>query len=276
MTTPETIPTQNNLPDLDRLSVLTAVVFLAYVTQRLFVLPVWRTELVLLGSEFAFQVDTQLVIGVLLAGLMLTGANWLFHDHPEIANQILLAHLLLPVLAASMLSVMLGQLPFNALWWVSLLAGIVLVVFVLVAEYISIGKNDRRQPFAVAVLTAVEFMLFFAAITILRGSEVRLYQLLPLVFLAAGGVSLRNHHLRLQGDWLIYESLLIAFLVSQFATVLHYWPLSPLAFGLLLLGAAFGLNSFFVSLIEEKPVSQAVVEPLVALALAVLGAWLFA
>ncbi len=187
MTTPETIPTQNNLPDLDRLSVLTAVVFLAYVTQRLFVLPVWRTELVLLGSEFAFQVDTQLVIGVLLAGLMLTGANWLFHDHPEIANQILLAHLLLPVLAASMLSVMLGQLPFNALWWVSLLAGIVLVVFVLVAEYISIGKNDRRQPFAVAVLTAVEFMLFFAAITILRGSEVRLYQLLPLVFLAAGG-----------------------------------------------------------------------------------------
>ncbi len=267
-------PTNKHEPDSDRLSVLTAVILLAYVTERVFALPVWKTQFVLLGSHFDFQVDIQLVVGILLVGLTATGANWLFHDHPDLQGKNLSAHLLLPTLSALMIGYMLAQLPYNIFYWLGLMVGMVLVVTVLVAEYISIGQDDSRQPLAAAVLTAAEFALYILLITVLRAGQIRLYQLLPAVFLGTGLVSLRNYHLRLQGEWLIYESGLVAFIVSQLGMALHYLPLTPIAFGLLLLGATYALNSFFVSLIEERPVPQAVVEPLVVIGLTSVAALL--
>lgn len=272
MTTADPRVSDQHLPDLDRMSVLTAVILLAYATERIFALPVWKFEILLMGTQFDYQVDIQLIVGVLLAGLVITGANWLFHDHPEQEGRVMWAHVLLPVLAASMIGFMLSQLPFNLIWWLGLLVGVTLMVVVLVAEYISIGQHDSRQPFAVAVLTGVEFVIYIAIITFTRSGQVRLYMLLPVIFLATLGVSLRNHHLRLHGEWLIFESLLIAFLVSQVAMGLHYWPLSPTAYGLLLLGATYALNSFFVSLIEGKPVSQSIGEPLISLVISVTAA----
>jgi hypothetical protein len=78
----------------------------------------------------------------------------------------------------------------------------------------------------------------------------------------------------MHGEWLVYESVLIAFIISQFSAGLIYWPISSLQFSLLLLGPAYALNSIMISLIEGKKFRELVVEPLIVITLT-LGAVLW-
>jgi hypothetical protein len=103
----------------------------------------------------------------------------------------------------------------------------------------------------------------------LRAGGVRLlYNIPPLVF-AAWLVSLRVTNLRLHGIWTIYESAIIAFVIGQITAAFNYWPLTPIAFGLVLLGPSYALICLFCNLIEEKPFRQVISEPI----LSILIAW---
>jgi hypothetical protein len=72
----------------------------------------------------------------------------------------------------------------------------------------------------------------------------------------------------LHGEWTIYESAIIAFVVGQIAAAFNYWPLTPIAFGLLLLGPSYALVSLFCNLIEEKPLQQVLFEPILSMMIA--------
>ncbi|MGD8406692.1 MAG: hypothetical protein PVJ21_23750, partial [Anaerolineales bacterium] len=54
----------------------------------------------------------------------------------------------------------------------------------------------------------------------------------------------------------------------QIGAGLHYWPLSPVQFGLALLGPLYALSTLTGSLLEGVPLRRAVVEPLIAIGLA--------
>jgi hypothetical protein len=140
-------------------------------------------------------------------------------------------------------------------------------MLVLVAEYIAVDPNDVRQPIAGAGLTAVSFALFLALAVSLRFSGLRLFLVLPALAIAVGLASLRTLHLRLHGQWAFTQMAIIVLFVGQLAAALYYWPLSPVSFGLALLGPAYGLTSLLASLAEGEPLPQAVVEPLVVLLL---------
>jgi hypothetical protein len=263
-----------NLPDTDRLSVLAALVMLAYVLAQIIKLPVWLLSFTVLGSYFSITIDVQSLVGVLVAGLIASGADWLFHDHPGLAGRSSLPYVILPGLVALMINLGLGEIPFDLFWWMGLLGGSIVLVLVLVGEYISLYSTDVRQPFAIAVLTAVAFAAFLGIVTILRTAELRLYLMLPAVFGGSVLASLRILHLRLSGEWLFYEAVIIGFVVSHAAAALHYWPISPVAYGLLTLGVTFALNSLMIALIEEKKSGQAWVEPVIAITAAIIAAWI--
>ena len=263
-----------NLPDIDRVSVLTALVMLAYVLAQIIKLPVWSFSFTVLGSFFSITLDTQSLVGVLVAGLIASGADWLYHDHPDLVGRSSLPHVILPGLVALMLNLGLSQIPFNLFWWLGLLGGSIVLILVLLGEYISIDSSDARQPLAIAVLTAVAFATFMGTVTVLRTAELRLYLLLPAVFGGAVLTSLRILHLRLTGEWLFYEALIISFVVSQAAAALHYWPVSPVAYGLLILGVTYAVTSVMINLIEEKKSGQSWVEPVVAIFAAIIAAWI--
>jgi hypothetical protein len=110
----------------------------------------------------------------------------------------------------------------------------------------------------------------------LRSAEVRLFQHLPLLTLAALLVSLRTLHLRLQGQWAVWQSLALALITTQFAAALHYWPLPPITFGMVLIGPVYALTSLTGNLAEGEPPRQAILEPSLVL-LIVWGAavWTF-
>ena len=52
----------------------------------------------------------------------------------------------------------------------------------------------------------------------------------------------------------------------QIAAALHYWPLTPVAFGMALLGPAYALTNLLGNLAQSEPLRQAIVEPAIVLA----------
>jgi len=90
---------------------------------------------------------------------------------------------------------------------------------------------------------------------------------LPALVLAIGLVALRTLYLRLGGEWGLHWAIVIAIIVGQIVVGLHYWPLRPLRFGLLLIGPAYALTSVAGSLEEGRSLRTLWVEPVLMLIL---------
>jgi hypothetical protein len=258
-----------NLPDADRLSVLTAMIMLSYALTRFVELPERELAVQLPGLYLPLTINIHTIVAILVAGLTAAGSDWLLRDHPALGGRPAYQHWLLPALTALVIGIPLNQLPPGALWWVGLATGGLVLALVLIAEYIAVDAQDVRQPLAAAGLTAVSFALYLVLAGTLRASGARLFMILPAVAAAGWLVSLRALHLRLHGEWLWYEAAIIALIVSQCAAALHYWPLAPISFGVALVGPTYALTSLFGALVEERPLRQAIWEPL----LAWLAAW---
>lgn len=256
-----------NLPDADRLSVLAATILLSYALARFINLPPRDLALQLPGVYLTVQVNVRTIVAFLVAGLTASGADWLIRQHPAAGHKSTVEHWLLPGLTAWVIGIPLFQIPLRPLWWAGFaLAGVTLML-VLLAEYIVVDPDDSRQPVAAAGLTAVSFALFLTLAIALRFSGSRLFLVLPALTLAAGLVSLRTLHLRLHGRWAFVQSSLIALLCGQIAAGLYYWPLSPVAFGLAVLGPTYALTSLIANLAEDETLEQALVEPGIVLAI---------
>jgi len=253
------------LPDSNRLSVLTAVILLAYALTRIIALPPLAIQTNLLGVNLSFEISSSAIVSILVAGLTATGMDWLLRSHPHFHQKNTIEHWILPALTAWIIGVSIDSLADSPFWWLAFLLGGIFLVLICVAEYVAVDPNDSRYGVAVASLTGLSFVLLLILITALRTVGMRLITFLPPLFLAVWLVSMRTLHLRLEGKWEFYWSLGIAFIVAQLAAPLHYWRLSPLQFGLLMLGPAYALTSFAVNLIEEQPFRRAITEPLVAL-----------
>jgi hypothetical protein len=270
------IASSRNFPSTERLSVVAAVIMLAYALNRFMEIPAQTVAIQIPGLFLEFEVNDSILTALLVACLAATGADWLLRDHPGRQNQQLFHHLFLPAATALVIGVPLNQMDFGIAWWAGLIAGMLLLVLVLVAEYIVIDKQDMRQPLAAASLSAVSFAIYLVLATALRAAGTRLFFILPALIIATWLVSLRSLNLRLHGLWVVYECVIIALVVGQLAAALHYWPLAPIRFGLILLGPAYGLTSLFSGLIEEKPTQKLLVEPAIVLGLSWLGALILA
>jgi hypothetical protein len=262
-----------HLPDIERLSVLAATILLAYALARFVNLPLERLAIQLPGFLLTFEIKLDSLITLLVALLTAAGANWLLSDHPARARQNMAQHLLLPALTAWVIGVPLFQLPIGLLWWVGYALGGTILIMVLVAEYIVLDAKDIRQPLAAAGLTVISFALFLILSVSLRFTGLRLFLLVPALTLAAGLVSMRTLNLRLHGRWAFYQAGIVAVIIGQLVAAFHYWPLSPVAYGLVLLAPAYGLTNLMGSLIEEMPWRQAIVEPVIIIAILGIAAF---
>jgi len=257
-----------NLPDIDQLSVLAAMIVLAYTLARIIDLPSWQISRQLPGIYVEFTVDVNLITAVIVACLTFSGAYWLMNNHPAARGKQSLAHAILPALTALAVGIPLGGISVGLGWWIGLISGALILVLVLIAEYIAVDPQDSRLALASAALSAVSFALFLLFAGALRAGGIRLLYNVPALVFAAWLVSLRVTNLRLHGVWTVIESAIIAFLVGQIAAAFNYWPLTPVAFGLVLLGPSYAFISLFCNLIEEKPLRSTVVEPVVSIIIA--------
>jgi hypothetical protein len=255
----------HNLPDANRLSVLSAVILLGYGLMHVLELPTRSLELLAFGVYLPLRVDIHTLLSILIAGLAAVGSDWLLRSHPSLEEGSTIDHWILPALTAWVIGVPLYSLPGGLMWWGAFALATAILILVFVAEYITVDPSDVLYPLATAALTGISLALFLILTISMMASNAGLYILLPALAPAAGLVSLRTLSLRLGERRVWGWAVAIALLTAQFATGLHYLPLSPIRFGLLLLGIPFALISFAGSLEEGKPVQNWLIEPLLLL-----------
>jgi len=266
--------THQHMPDANRLSVLTAGLLLTYALPRMLETQSPVLNWNLLGLAVVIPLNLSLLTILFAAGVTAAGMDWILRSHPYFESEISLQHWLLPALTAFALGILLYNLPLGPAWWVSFSVGSVLLLLVFFAEYIVLDSADTRYTIASAILIAVSFSLFLILAAALSYAGTRLLLMILVVFPAAGLVSLRAMHLRLNGRWEWQWAIGIALACAQFAAALHYWPLSPVQYGLLALSPLYALTNLAVGLGEGNFPRRALIEAGVYLGLFWLSALL--
>jgi hypothetical protein len=256
-----------SLPNRQRLSILLATILLAFVIARFVQLPGIPISLGFLGILLSFEININTFIAVIVAGLTASGTDWLIRDHPRLKHNPTGKHWVLPGLTAWVFSFPLSFLTDNSLWWAGFVVAGVVLLFVIVAEYIAADSEDIRQPIASAGLIALSFMLFLIFVVSIRSVGLRLIFMLPAVGILTGLVSLRAINLRLHTGWLIPETVVIVLIATQISAALHYLPVSPISFGLILLGLIYALNTFVVNYAQAALMKLAILESVYILAI---------
>lgn len=253
------------LPNTDRLSVLTASILLAYALLAFISIPERNLALRLAGAVFTFRINFATLIAIISAGLAASGTDWLLRGHPRLGRSSTFQHWLIPALTAWVIGVPLNSLEVGLQWWAVLAFGGALLVMVLVSEYIAVDPGDTRHGPAAVGLTAVSYAMFLILTIALAAARTRVYVMAPALGAALFLVTLRGLYLRLDGHWYIAWSVGITLVVVEVAVGLHYWPLSPLRFGLFVLGLAYALSSAAGSIEEGRPWRSVWIEPAVML-----------
>ncbi len=255
------------LPDPTRVSILTAIVLLAFALTRLVSAPPLQLTIPLAGVYLTLSFNLNTMIVLLAAGLTAAGMDWLLRTHPSLEKGETREHWLLPTLTVLVIGVALYTLPQTIIWWLGFGLGAVILLLVFFAEFVAVDPIDSRYPFATAVLTVLAFIIFLILAVALKATNVRLFLLAPALFVGGGLVALRTLHLRLNERWELIWAIGIGLVTIQLGAALYYMPLTPVRFGLGLLGPLYALTSLAVSLAEGIPPRQAILEPAVMLVL---------
>lgn len=233
--------TQQNIvryfPNRDRLSVVTAVILLAYTLARFVNIPTREISASLFGSSIGFELNGQIIILTIVAALISTGSDTLIRSHPksELLSSGTATHWILPGAAALGLGLLLNLMPLG-IWWFGLAISALFLVLVLIAEYIVVEPNDVSYQLAAFGLTALTYIIALALFSWLRFTSTRAALSGTLTFFLALVLSLRLLMLSgvsfLRGS--VYASV-VGVVVGETMWALNYWRVTPIGAGLLLL-----------------------------------------
>jgi hypothetical protein len=259
------VQTTLGFPKSDRISVITASILVSYALLPFAQVLPRQLAFTIFGIFISVNVSFYTLISLITAGLAAAGADWMLREHPKIEEKSTLPHLILPALTAGAIGFPLGFLRVSPEWWIILALGSILVLLVLVGEYVSLDAKHSYFPIALMVLSAVSFGLFLIITIAVRAANMRLFLtaiILPVVYAFFG---MRMLQLRFGGSWPFKWTTVIAVTIAQFTIGLYYWPLSPVRFGLLLMGPAYALIGFASSLDESPAFSDISMEPFIML-----------
>ncbi len=262
-------------PDLNRLSTVAGVIVLFYAMIPFVQIPAEQIAINLPSVVFALDVDFGSLISLFVAILAALGSDWLIQLHPLKEKRSFLQHGFIPALTAWVIGVPLNSLESGPEWWIVLTFGAALLVLVLISEYIVVDKNSVAHLPASMGLTIVSFSLYLMLAIAIRASSLRLFLMLPVLVGALALLVLRALYLRNQGGKRnIFWTAAISFFVGQIVIGMHYLPLKPLTFGLIIVAISLGLNTFAINYEEGLQGRMLWFEPflllIVLLALAVI------
>jgi hypothetical protein len=132
---------------------------------------------------------------------------------------------------------------------------------VLLAEYIVLDDYDIRHAQASIGLTAVSYGLYLILAIAARSAGLRLYEILVMLVPSMALLSLRSLFLRLNGHWCVAWAVGISLFVGQLIIGLHYLPIPPLRFALLLVGTAYAATSLAGGIEEGQSLREVWLEP---------------
>lgn len=258
------MPLKTRQIETEKLSMIMASIMLAYSITPFVNIPNRELNLQFPGFLFLLRVDYIGLVSILSAGLGATGMAWLLLSFSEEGLQGKdVQHLLLPALTAWAIGVPLGAIEINLQWWAVFVFGGIMLTFVFISEYITVDLDDPRSPLAIIGLSAVGYVVYLVLSVAMRGAGVRLYLILPVFFLTASLISWRIFNLRLSGTYKYHWSLATAIITTQVAIGLHYLPVLPIQFGIILTGLCYSVISFAILFEKSLEVRKSWMEPFI-------------
>ncbi|MCX6053315.1 MAG: hypothetical protein NTZ74_00070 [Chloroflexi bacterium] len=255
-----------HLPNMDRLSVVSAVILLSYALTIFIHFPTQSLNIQFPGFFFSFTINFATFVSLFVTILAAAGSDWLISDHPNFNSKHRIHHWVVPSFTALVIGLPLDSLSVSSAWWAVFGLGGLLLVLVFITEYISVDPADMRFAIARVSLTAVSLALLLVLLIAIRGEGVRLYTMLAAVVPATGVVSAKILHLRL-GAWKYSWAIGISIVTGQIATGFFYLPLPPLRFGLIMLGIIFGLITLAGNIEEKNPLPTLWIEPIMMISI---------
>lgn len=232
-----------NLPEINSLSIVTAMVLLSYSVTAFIQIPEKALQVQLPGFLFVIKLSIFTIVSLVVAMLAAAGSEWIISQHPYLGEKRHWFHWIIPALTAMTIGVPLNSLQVGPAWWVIFAMGGFLLLGVLIAEYVSVDPEDHFYQLACIALTVVFMSLFLILAIVLRGAELRLYVVLSALVPAAALLSARIIHLRLAGNWRLAWAGGTSLIIGQLTAALFYLPVKPIQFGLILVAVLYGLTS---------------------------------
>lgn len=261
-----------HIPDLQKLSIVIAMILLAYSSTAFISIPTRTLTIQFPGFLLELNLNFITVVAVVSAALAAAGADWILAAHPHADRRTRWQHWLVPAFTAVVIGITLGTIPLGPAWWFVFGLSALLMAGVLISEYISSDPQDLRYSFAVLGLNAVSFALFLIIVITITGVGFRLYVLLAAIIPAVFLISLRSLYLRLAGRWMTGWAAGITLVITQVAAAMFYLPLRPLQFSMILLGLLYGLITLASNLEEKLTGGSLWIEPtLMTLSFVALG-----
>lgn len=254
-------------PNPDRLSIVFATILLAYALTQFINDPPRSILINFIGVLIPIQINFQSLVSISVTVIAVSGMGWLLPEVSTSKPNSVNPHLLLPGLTAWTLSILLINLPLSLTWWLIFSLGGLFLFLVIIGEYIVALPEDRRRPFAAAALSGLSYAGFLILAISLRSTKPRLVMLLPTAGISAAFVAIRTSHLRLRGQWMIPQAAVVSLVILQLTAGLHYLPISPIGFGLILLAPLYSITNLTINLGQKHELASAIREPLISLAL---------
>ncbi|PWH15856.1 MAG: hypothetical protein DDG59_10735 [Anaerolineae bacterium] len=263
------------LPNTDQISVIAATILLTFAISGFLSIPEQQIRFELWNIYLVLSLNAQTMVMIVASILAATGSDWLIRNHPLWNKRSTVEHWVLPLLTALVLGFLISRLEGSLYGWISFFLGAGFLMGILIAEYITVNPHDLRYPIAITVLIAISYVLFLLFCILIRLLNYRLIFTLPSLFFASMLVSLRSLRLRRPQRWMLPEATLIALISIQIASSLHYWPISPLSFGLAILGVNYALFLLIHHLHSNPTFKLVYLEPLFFLIISwILAYWL--
>jgi hypothetical protein len=225
-----------HLPSRDRLSVLTAVIILAYTLSRLLDFPTRLIGVTVFGSPLGVELNGRGLMLVLVAALISAGADTLIRSHPafESRSRPTVIHWILPAAAALVLGGALNLAPDGPVWWLGLGLSAVALLVVLVAEYVVVDRADPAWELAALGLAAAAYALALLGFTVLYGLGARAAISATLGGLLAAALALRLFRLRaVEGARASLYAGVVGLITAEALWAVSYWRITPVSAGLL-------------------------------------------
>lgn len=246
---------RESLPDINRLSIVAATIMLAFALTLLVSFPAQQIEFDFLGILLAFSLNFGTLTIFLTALLAAAGMEWLIQSHPDWpaggGGWFSVRHWILPVLTTLVIGVALNNFKGGVFWWVIFGLGSLLLMAVFVAEYNVVNVSSVRHPIAAIGLTGLSFALYLLMAIAVYSADLRLYIRIPLLAVGAMMVVSRSFYLRL-GHWYPLWAIVGSLIVSEVAVGLHYLPIAPIQFGLILIGITYSLTGMVSGIKESR------------------------
>ena len=272
-----TLPSEGgHLPDFERMSAITATLMLAYVLGNFVRIPENAFELNALGIAVKLTINTRLVNALLTSGLAITATSWLISSKKTGSTPGSAQHWVLPALTAWVLSISLSALPAGVAWWLALILGTAFLSIVWVAEFVTVNPKDEYFRIAASGLTALSFALYLALAINLRALQTRLVFLIPALSLPVVLITFRYLVLKLQNQRIldpanrltsILAAAAIGVITGQFASAMHFLPISALSFGLALIAPIYAINILLGNMVDDRPKKRTYLESMLVLGL---------